>query len=206
VTGREKTGPVTTKYFAHLSHKYHQTCVMRYIHDEKQKGSLGQLLRIAARIFGRGIFMNRKWLVVLVVLSLVGIVLLSGCVGQQSTTPTTTKPTGSSTQQTQVPVNLTVKPTTQVTIPVTGVFVKVSYLGGFSGTYGVNNVMIKPTPNSGVKLYEITNATGNVSATFKKEDGSTKHEITVELFKNGKSLVSAKNSTPFGIASINYKI
>jgi hypothetical protein len=179
---------------------------MRYIHDEKQKGSLGQLLRIAARIFGRGIFMNRKWLVVLVVLSLVGIVLLSGCVGQQSTTPTTTKPTGSSTQQTQVPVNLTVKPTTQVTIPVTGVFVKVSYLGGFSGTYGVNNVMIKPTPNSGVKLYEITNATGNVSATFKKEDGSTKHEITVELFKNGKSLVSAKNSTPFGIASINYKI
>ena len=98
---------------------------------------------IAARIFGRGIFMMRKWVAVLVVLSLVGIVLLSGCVGQQSTTPTTTKPTGSSTQQTQVPVNLTVKPTKQVTIPVTGVFVKVSYIGGFSGTYGVNNVMIK---------------------------------------------------------------
>jgi uncharacterized protein YjhX (UPF0386 family) len=66
--------------------------------------------------------------------------------------------------------------------------------------------MIKPTPNSGVKLYEITNATGNVSATFKKDDGSTKHEITVELFQNGKSLVSAKNSTPYGIASITYKI
>jgi hypothetical protein len=161
---------------------------------------------IVACIFGRGIFMMRKWVAVLVVLSLVGIVLLSGCVGgQQSTTPTTTKPTGSSTQQTQVPVNLTVKPTKQVTIPVTGVFVKVSYIGGFSGTYGVNNVMEK-VRNSGDKLYEITNATGNVSATFKKEDGSTKHDITIELFKNGKSLVSAKNSTPFGIASINYKI
>jgi hypothetical protein len=150
--------------------------------------------------------MIRKWVVVLVILSLVGIVLISGCTSQQSTPQVTTKPTGSSTQQTQVPVNLTVKPTTQVTIPVTGVYVKVSYLGGFSGAYGVNNVMIKPTPNSGVKLYEIINATGNVSATFKKDDGSTKHEITVELFKNGKSLVSAKNSTPFGIASINYKI
>jgi hypothetical protein len=160
---------------------------------------------IVACIFGRGIFMMRKWVAVLVVLFLVGIVLLSGCVGQQSTTPTTTKPTGSSTQQTQVPVNLTVKPTKQVTIPVTGVFVKVSYIGGFSGTYGVNNVMEK-VRNSGDKLYEITNATGNVSATFKKEDGSTKHDITIELFKNGKSLVSAKNSTPFGIASINYKI
>jgi hypothetical protein len=160
---------------------------------------------IAARIFGRGIFMMRKWVVLLVVLSLVGIVLICGCTSQPSTPQTTTKPTGSSTQQT-LSSNLTVKPTTQVTIPVTGVYIKVSYLGGFSGAYGVNNVMIKPTPNSGVKLYEIINATGNVSATFKKDDGSTKHEITVELFKNGKSLVSAKNSTPFGIASINYKI
>jgi hypothetical protein len=150
--------------------------------------------------------MIRKWVVVLVVLSLVGIVLISGCTSQPSTPQVTTKPTETSTQQTQVSGTLTVKPTTQVTIPVTGVYVKVSYLGGFSGTYGVNNVMIKPTPNSGVKLYEIANATGNVSATFKKEDGSIKHEITVELFKNGKSLVSAKNSTPFGIASINYKI
>jgi hypothetical protein len=104
-----------------------------------------------------------------------------------------------------VPVNITVKPTKQITIPVTGVFVKVSYIGGFSGTYGMNNDM-QNVRNSGDKLYEIVNATGNVSATFKKEDGSTKHDITVELFKNGKSLVSAKNSTPFGTASITYKL
>ena len=150
--------------------------------------------------------MIRKWVVVLVVLSLMGIVLISGCTSQQSTPQVTTKPTVSSTQQTKVSGTLTIKPTTQVTIPVTGVYVQVSYLGGFSGTYGVNNVMIKPTPNSGVKLYEITNATGNVSATFKKDDGSTNHEITIELWKNGKSLTSAKNSTPFGTASINYTL
>ena len=146
----------------------------------------------------------RKWIVVLVVLSLVGIVILSGCVGQQSTKQTTTVPTGSKTQ-TQVSGVPTAKPTTQVTVPVTGVFVKVSYLGGFSGTYGVNGVMQK-VRNSGTRLYEIPNATGDVSATFIKEDGSTKHDITVELFNNGKSLVSAKNSTAFGIASINYTI
>jgi len=148
--------------------------------------------------------MMKKWIVVLVVLSLVGIVVLSGCVGQQTPPQTTTVPTGSKTP-TQAPGNLTVKPTKQVTIPVTGVVVKVSYLGGFSGTYGANNVMTK-VQNSGDKVYEITNATGDISATFKKEDGSTKHEITVELFKDGKSVVSAKNSTPFGVASINYKI
>ena len=178
---------------------------MRYIHDEKQKGSVEQPLGIAVRIFGRGIFMNKKWLMLLVVLSLVGIVVLSGCVGQQSTPQTTTKPTGSSTQQTQVSGTLTVKPTTQVTIPVTGVFVKVSYIGGFNGTYGMNGAM-QQVKNSGNRLYEITNATGNISATFIKEDGSTKHDITVELWKDGKSLTSAKNSTPFGKASINYKL
>jgi hypothetical protein len=150
--------------------------------------------------------MIRKWVVVLVVLTLMGIVLISGCTSQQSTSQVTTKPTVSGSHQTMVSSTLTVKPTTQVTIPVTGVYVQVSYLGGFSGTYGVNNVMIKPTPNSGIKLYEITNATGNVSATFKKDDGSANHEIIVELWKNGKSLISAKNSTPFGTASINYTL
>jgi hypothetical protein len=60
--------------------------------------------------------------------------------------------------------------------------------------------------NSGDRLYEITNATGNVSAIFKKEDRSANHEIIVELWKNGKSLISAKNSTPFGTASINYTL
>ncbi len=149
--------------------------------------------------------MIRKWVALCVVLSLVGIVVLSGCVGQQSTPQTTTVPTGSSTQQTQVSGNLTVKPTTQVTIPSTGVFVKVSYLGSFNGTYGMTGAMTN-VKNSGERVYEIINATGTVTATFYKQDSSTRHNITVELWKNGKSLTSAKNSTPFGIASINYNL
>jgi len=100
---------------------------------------------------------------------------------------------------------MTIKVPTTASIPVTGAFVKVSYLGGFSGTYGVNGVMQKVT-NSGNRLYEVTNATGNVSAIFKKEDGSANHEIIVELWKEGKLLTSAKNATSFGTASINYKV
>ena len=149
--------------------------------------------------------MIRKWVVLFVGLSLVGLIVLSGCVSQQPTPQTTTVPTGSGTQQTQVSGTQTVKPTTQVTIPVTGVFVKVSYLGAFNGTYGMNSAM-QQVRNSGDRVYEITNATGNVTATFYKLDGSTKHDITVELWKNGKSLTSAQNTTPFGIATITYKL
>jgi hypothetical protein len=115
-------------------------------------------------------------------------------------------PSGTSTQKTIVSGTTVpqVVPTT-VSIPVTGVFVKVSYIGGFSGTYGVNGV-IQKVRNSGDRLYEVTNSTGNFSATFKKEDASAKHEIAVELWKNGKSLTSAKNSTPFGNVNINYTL
>lgn len=147
--------------------------------------------------------MSKKWLSLLIVMFLVGIVLLSGCTGQQTTTQTTTAPTGSATQQTQVTV--TVKPTTQVTIPATGVYVKVSYMGSFNGTYGMTGAM-KTVRNSGTRLYEIVNATGTVTGTFYKQDSSTKHEITVELWKNGKMLTSAKDASSFGKASISYKV
>jgi hypothetical protein len=50
----QKTALVTTKYFAHLFLIYQQTSMMRYIHDEKQKGFVGQLLHIAERIFKEG--------------------------------------------------------------------------------------------------------------------------------------------------------
>jgi hypothetical protein len=159
--------------------------------------------------FSKRVPMRRKLLVLFVILSLTGVVLLSGCVGQQPTPPATTAPTGSSTQTqapvTQVSGNQTIKPTVQVTIPATGVFVKVSYLGTFNGTYGMIGALQQVT-NSGDRVYEITNATGNVTATFYKQDESTTHDITVGLWKNGVSLTSAKNSTPFGKVSISYKV
>jgi len=166
------------------------------------------LWRETERYVQRGINMSRKLVVLLVVLSLVGIVVLSGCVSQQSTPPTTTVPTVSSTQPTsvtQVSGTQTVKPTVQVTVPVTGVFVKVSYLGSFNGTYGLNGAM-QQVKNSGDRVYEITNATGTVTATFYKQDESTTHDITVELWKNKVLLTSAKNSTPFGKVSISYSV
>jgi len=160
---------------------------------------------------------DKPWVSIAVVVGIVAVVAIalvffmgSGNTPDQSlpvkTTPT---PSGAGTQATQSGVTsspqMTIKVPTTASIPVTGAFVKVSYLGGFSGTYGVNGVMQKVT-NSGNRLYEVTNATGNVSAIFKKEDGSANHEIIVELWKEGKLLTSAKNATPFGTASINYTL
>jgi len=153
---------------------------------------------------------EKPWVIIAAVIGIIAVVVIAlvffmgGVPSGEPSSASTTNPSG---QQNAVvgvapSVTMTQKP---VTVPTEGVFVKVSYIGGFSGTYGANGVMQK-VRNSGTRLYEITNETGNVSATFIKEDGSTKHDITVELWKNGKSLTSARNSTPFGTASINYKI
>ena len=160
---------------------------------------------------------DKPWVTIAVIVGIIAVVVIalvffmgSGNTSDQSlpvkTTPT---PSGIGTQATQAggtaSPQMTIKVPTTASIPATGVFVKVSYLGGFSGTYSVNGVM-QNVRNSGDRLYEVTNATGNVSAIFKKEDGSVNHEIIIELWKNGKALTSAKNSTPFGTVSINYTL
>lgn len=160
---------------------------------------------------------DKPWVIIAVIVGILAVVVIalvffmgSGNTSNQSLpVKTTSTPSGAGTQATQAggtgSPQITIKVPTTASIPATGVFVKVSYLGGFSGTYGVNGVMQK-VRNSGERLYEVTNTTGNVSAIFKKEDGSANHEIIVELWKNGKSLMFAKNSTPFGTASINYTL
>ena len=144
--------------------------------------------------------MNSKWAVLFAVFLLAGIVATSGCVSQQPTPQTTATPTA-----TQVPATRTisVKETTPVIIPPTGVFVRVSYLGGFSGTYGINNVM-QNVKNSGDRLYTIDGA-GTVTAIFSKEDKST-HALTAEIWKDGKLLTSGANSTAFGTVSISSQV
>jgi uncharacterized protein YceK len=151
--------------------------------------------------------MRRNVIVILVVLSLVGIVLMSGCTGTPTTPQNTTKTTVSVTQTavTTQAGNTTIKPTVTVTIPVTGVFVKISYLGSFNASYGMKDAIQKVT-NSGDRVYEIVNATGTVSATAVKRDESTTHDITIGLYKNGALLTSAKNSSAFGNVSISFVV
>jgi hypothetical protein len=96
---------------------------------------------------------------------------------------------------------LVIKTQTAVTVPEDGVYVRVSYLGGFGGTYGMKGNMMTMR-NSGDRVFVVENATGAVSATFHKEDGSTRHEIVVEIYKDGKSQAVARNSSSYGEAGV----
>ena len=109
-----------------------------------------------------------------------------------SPTPVTTTPVSSGTINPRV--------TTEVTVPVEGVYVRIEYLGSFNGTYGINDLMQK-VRNSGDRLYPIDNATGNLTATFYKEDRSS-HVLSVEIWKNGKLLTSGNTTAGFGKVSL----
>jgi hypothetical protein len=156
--------------------------------------------------------MDKKWVTIAAIVGIVAVVAIAlvfflGGGNNPGTSPGQTTPTPSGIQ-TQVSATGTTSPTirqpTPVIIPATGLFVKVSYLGSFNGTYGINSV-IQKVRNSGDRLYTIDSATGNVTATFSKEDRSS-HTLTVEVWKDGKLLTSAVNSTAFGTASITYHV
>jgi hypothetical protein len=98
----------------------------------------------------------------------------------------------------------TIKEQTTASVPGEGVFVKVSYLGSFSGQYGMEGAMLS-AKDSGERLYEIENANRTISATFRKTDSSIKpHELVVEIWENGKVLKFGKNTSPNGEVSIDY--
>jgi hypothetical protein len=92
--------------------------------------------------------------------------------------------------------------TTPVTIPATGVYVSVNYLGGFSGSYSTGGVTTKITPNSGAQMYAVTNATGTVTAVFQKTDNTATHPLTVSIYKNGSQLASNSTSASYGKVTV----
>jgi hypothetical protein len=112
---------------------------------------------------------------------------------------TTKSPSGSS-------GSTTVKPTaTPLVVSDQGVSVKVSYIGGFSGTYGVTGSLVK-VQDSGDRAYIVDNPTGTITATIHKDDSSAKHELSVEIWKDGKVVKFGKTSLPNGEVSVSYQM
>jgi len=158
--------------------------------------------------------------VIVGVIAVVAIALLiffsgSPSAGQSSMVPVTASPAASSTgasaaatavvKTTPVVTGtsvVTIKATTPVNVPQEGVYVKVSYLGGYTGTYGVNGVKEKVT-GSGDRIYSVNATGGTLQAAFQKRDGSTSHELVVDLVKGGNTLISKKNSSAYGIVSVS---
>ncbi len=95
--------------------------------------------------------------------------------------------------------------TTTQAVPPTGVYAHVSYIGGYKGTYGMPPDL-QTVQSSGDRYFEIVNATGSIQASFRKLDSSTKHDLTVEIYKDGKVLKFANNSSAYGVVSVSYQL
>ena len=126
----------------------------------------------------------------------------SGTASAQPTTSIATS-SGSSASTTSA---IVVATTTPVTIPATGVYVSVNYLGGFSGSYRTGGVTTKITPNSGAQMYAVNNATGSVTAVFQKTDNTATHPLTVSIYKNGSQLASNSTSAAYGMVTVTSSV
>ena len=158
---------------------------------------------------------EKPWVIIAAVVGIIAVVIIAlvffmgggssapaGSPGQTQGTSTNPSPQQTAGVGGSTPV---IKTQVPVTVPEEGVYVRVSYLGGFAGTYGMEGNMTTMR-NSGDRVFVVEDATGTVSATFHKEDASTRHEIIVEIYKDGKARQVAKNSSSYGEASVTYTV
>jgi len=155
---------------------------------------------------------NVPWLPIAAAIGVVAVVIIAALffLGGGSGGDSSPAPAVSSTPSPQTPVKvtqgvaaITVRETTAPAVPATGTWVMVDYIGSFKGIYGMPSD-IQNVENSGIRLYEVVNATGAVKAEFQKKDGSTKHDLTVTIYQDGKAVKFAKNSSAYGIVSVQY--
>lgn len=118
----------------------------------------------------------------------------SGIARTTAMTPTPTKaPAALSTGTIPTP--------TAVPVPATGVWVRVDYLGSWTGTYGNAGALV-PARDSGVRQYEVENPSGTIKASFQKQD-KTNHELIVGIYKNGVVMKRGNTTAPYGSVNVS---
>lgn len=145
-------------------------------------------------------------MILLLGILIIGI-LIAGCTQSQSA-PSASAPTASATTPASggqgstalVPGTVKIPVANPITIPATGVFVYVNYIGSFSGSYGAPANMLA-VQDSGERLYPVDAVNGTVSAGFAKLDSST-HPMTVKIYKNNQILTDGASSNPKGMVNI----
>ncbi len=111
-----------------------------------------------------------------------------------TTITTTTVPTPKLTVTAlEIPLPLT---PAQPRIPGYGVWIRITYPGTFTGTYGTP-VMQVPVTNTGDRIFQIVTADGPVTASIKKQDGSA-DKLTITVYKEGVLVKTASTTAPEG--------
>jgi len=153
---------------------------------------------------------DAPWVTIAAIVGVIAVVIIALVffMGGSSGPATTTSGSNSAAPSTTMLANtgvakITVKETTAPTVPSTGRYVQVTYMGSFSGTYGPAGALTK-VQDSGTRVYpvDITNTT--TIARFQKLDGSTKQGMTVQIYQSGKAVKSVTNNSAYGIVSIQY--
>ena len=158
------------------------------------------------------------WLLVATVIGIIVVVVVAlffftGLGGSSSghaststvTTKTTTSAAASSTASASKTSAVVIATTTPVTVPATGVSIKIDYLGGFSGTYTTNGETTKVT-NSGTRVYQVANATGSVTAIITNSDGTATPPLTVTIYMDGSQLATNSTSASHGKVTVTASV
>jgi hypothetical protein len=120
---------------------------------------------------------------------------------EETTLPAAAAPTTAATHaQTSRPA-VAVPTPTEVIVPTTGVWVRVNYLGAWTGSYGKAGSLLK-VADSGLRQFQVENPTGSIQASFRKDDSSS-HDLTVEIYRNGAVIKRGNTTLPRGTVDIS---
>jgi len=156
---------------------------------------------------------DKPWVIIAAVVGIIAVLIIALAFfmngGLGGSAASSAKPASSSaTTEPTIVVGVApsvIKTQVPVTLPAEGVFVRVSYIGSFSGRYGMVNDL-QTVRNSGDRVFVIDNATGTILADFHKEDSSSRHDLTVEIWKDGKAQKTATNTSGYGEVNITYAV
>ena len=123
---------------------------------------------------------------------IIGTVLMSGCTNNAASPVATITPTVITTQATPLP---SVTPV-QIAIPQTGVWMRVTYPGNYTGTYGSIGYYQTPVTDTGDHFYPIATATSPVVASIKKKEGSG-DTLTIAIYKDGVLIKEESTTAPY---------
>jgi len=137
----------------------------------------------------------RNWQITgFITVLIIGAVLMSGCTNNAAPPLATSPPTSIiTTQATPLPSATPV----QIAIPQTGVWMKVTYPGNYTGTYGSIGYYQTPVTDTGDHFYQIATVEGPVAASIKKQDGSA-NNLEVAVYKDGNLIKKESTTRPMG--------
>jgi hypothetical protein len=153
---------------------------------------------------------------VAIVAIIIGIVLLANFTSGPSgvpqenttfikiTTVATTLSTPNPTTRTPQVTTLVTSAPTQLMIPPTGVWVRVSYPGTFTGLIGTPGNQREVT-DTGDHLYQISTTNGTVAVSLQKKEG-TADKLVFEVYKNGAMVKQDSTITPQGSIEIQFDL